>query len=123
MGEDPSKEDTNSEAEPAEAEKEAGVDNAVKEDGPSVEVADESDVVPAEAEACDPMVSESEPNQTNQVESVESSAQSSQISVSESEPGQDSGAADSSDQAQVPTAPCDSHVTTDSSCQPSTSDI
>jgi len=123
--EDPSKEDTNSEAEPAEAEQEAGVDNAAKEDGPSVEVGDVSEVVPAEV--CDPIVSESEPNQTNQVESVESSAQSSsQISVSEScvvEPGQDSGAADSSDQAQVPTAPCDSHVTTDSSCQPSTSDI
>ena len=43
--------------------------------------------------------------------------------MSESEQGQDSGAADSSDQAQVPTAPCDSLVTTDSSCQPSTSDI
>jgi len=120
--EDASREETNSEAEPAEAEQEGdNTDNAAKEDGPSVEVAEESEVVPAEGG--DPIVSESE---TNQVESVESSAQSSsQISVSESEQGQDSGAADSSDQAQVPSGPSDSHVShvsTDSTCQPSTSE-
>ena len=42
--------------------------------------------------------------------------------MSESEQGQDSGAADSSDQAQVPSGPSDSHVSTDSTCQPSTSE-
>ena len=45
--------------------------------------------------------------------------------MSESEQGQDSGAADSSDQAQVPSGLSDSHVShvsTDSTCQPSTSE-